>query len=312
MYDVQKALEFVKVVHEPFIELCDEFFLRKEKLVAKGWSSFLPILNSVYEFSLNEYQISELEKFECELCKQRMGKLVYESSWINDLYTKAEAKYQVSNNYIDRSLTSAEKSIKTLAYQDTEKYEAIRIKVIEQKDFERKKEIARFTKGYFKNYKNDNKKDRLEFYKLVMTDQLDSLGFKLDKTLSTKNAPIVAKNLIDSWKVGFYLHQDNFFQQYTMEKNRGYLDLSFGLIHDSNKGMKSSDRSKYVLFSFEILFPLQMLDFPKAYSEFHNLQELEVLLLAHIEMYSIIHDRFCELSIKGLANAKEKRVGIYR
>ena len=61
MHDVHKALEFVKVVHKPYIDLCDEFFLRKDKLKAMGWSSFLPPLNSVYEYSLNEQEIQELE-----------------------------------------------------------------------------------------------------------------------------------------------------------------------------------------------------------------------------------------------------------
>ena len=147
-----------------------------------------------------------------------MGKLVYESDWINALYTKANAKYELSGNYIDQSLISAEKVIKTMAYQDNKKYETIRSKIIEQIEIERKNEIARFSKGYFKDYKNDDKNDRLEFYKLVMTTQLESMGFKLDQSLSIKSVPIIAKDLTDRWKVGFFLVQDSFFQRYTMEK----------------------------------------------------------------------------------------------
>ena len=199
-----------------------------------------------------------------------------------------------------------------MASQESEKYEAIRKKVLEQQKIEREKEIARFSKGHYKNFKESDRKSRLEFYKFVMTTYLSDLGFSLDKTLSTKKLPIIAKDFMYGWKIGFYLILDSFLQHYSMDTDSGFLDLHFGLIHESNKAMKSSDRNKYVFFSFKRLFPIARFRFAQAYSEFHNLQELEVLLLAHIDMYSIIQDQFCELAKEALNKAKELKVGVFR
>lgn len=95
---MQGWAEFVKVVHEPFIALCDDFFHRKEEMLSRGWTSFTPILDCVNEFSLNRNQINELEKYECELCKTSLGKPVYESELINELYKQANEKYKLTNN----------------------------------------------------------------------------------------------------------------------------------------------------------------------------------------------------------------------
>ena len=112
LQNMQNWSEFVKVVHEPFIALCDDYFHRKEEMLSRGWTSFTPILDCVNEFSLNRNQINELEKYECELCKTSLGKLVYESELISELYKQATEKYRQTNNWLDQIYPYAYKAEK--------------------------------------------------------------------------------------------------------------------------------------------------------------------------------------------------------
>ncbi len=298
-------------VTKPLQRLGDGYFSRGQKLLNRGWTSFLPVLNSTEEFLATAEEVAELERFETELCLEHLGRYSYASEFWRNLQQASIIKNRETGDFLDLHFPAYNKRVKRMMSFEETRYTELRGNVISQVQRERNDEMQRHCLGCYKDYAEGEIKNRLIVYKRVMSEALQPYGFELDKSLSIPTSPVFAKAFLGPWKLAFSVDKNNLNEPVLTEGvNTGIVDVTFGLVHETNRGVQFKDLTKVLPFSLCKLFPVARYPFIPVYMRFTGLQELELIVLAHVAMYGIISSDFEALLEEGISNAVSKGVRI--
>ena len=178
-------------------------------------------------------------------------------------------------------------ALEKVQYSDRKRFEHECSKQKDEIRFCYENEALSKLKGYCDGLDARKKTARYSLYKRVMKEELKDLGFIKSKDLSTPNVFIYAKQIAEQWSIGFCVDKQNLNEPYS---HNFTLRLEYGLFHSSQKGSPNQDLP-YILFYNELFYPINVC-YQAAYEYGETLLDLELFLLAHIDMYKNIHSDF--------------------
>ena len=299
-----KNREFRANVCRPIIPMSEGFWERQKILIEAGWDSFVP------SFRLKE-AFCDKELLALERRASVGGKYAIAQGTIfpdpEDPLIKAVGEKRVIS-----TMSPCEGRLKQFMSHDIAGYLNFIKPYEEQQRHLRIREIERHSIGLYKKYENKPPAAaRLQLYKAVMMERTPELGFTYDKELSTSHTAVFSKAFIAPWRLSMLIET----RELTWVNPPGrpplspgmrewmpMLNFKFGLVHQSNRGAKDS-RALNLLFKCGWFFPVSAYPFHHFDKHFENLQELEVIILFHLKMYSIIQDAFEKALYEGLNSA---------
>jgi len=157
----------------------------------------------------------------------------------------------------------------------------------EEKQLEKRRlltiEAQRHASGLALSYAMD-KPDKLAFFYEVMTRELAPHGLEYTKRFSTKY-PVFSKELGNGWYLCWGLEDTDVFWVFG---NEGSLDLMVYVCHKTfGKTRLGLSKDDYFLrIRYEQIVP----SFPGAYRSFTNLDELELIVKAHVCLYGMVNE----------------------
>gem|GEM_PF-7060781 len=304
----EEARQLLASLGGALLPMADDYFTRGDLLERRGWHAFRPPLEGLHEFG-SEEEVAEYKHYRLDYARRSVGRGAYKSRYFDDLRRKAFEAYARSKDYVDQSFPALCRSVELLARDNKAVYEEKIARIRAAIEKARQEEIAEHCKGYYKEVDESRFEDRRVLYRRVLEGELAELGFVQDKSLSTRNKPIYAKPLLDDWKIGFTLEWQNFSNGYLKENDPtgGSLEMYFGLVQESNRGFVLGDYTKAVVYQFGYFFPtcVGCSISGDVYQEFRRYRELEVILLAHVDMYKIVQEPFEDLAREGLMRWKQ-------
>lgn len=144
-------------------------------------------------------------------------------------------------------------------------------------------EAQRHASGLALSYAMD-KPDKLAFFYEVMTRELAPNGLEYTKRFSTKY-PVFSKELGNGWYLCWGLEDTDVFWIFG---NEGSLDLIVYVCHKAfGKTRPGLSKDDYFLrIRYEQFVP----SFPGVYRSFTNLDELELIVKAHVRLYGMVNE----------------------
>ena len=293
--------EFTRIVCRPVIAVGEGSWNRMDMLVQSGWDSFMPALRLREEFCGKE--------------------LVARERKMSDVHgaTYPISHGTVSLDSIRASLALDEKEmsapgcnelLRKFRLDDEAKYVNFVRPYYEEREQLRAREIARHSIGLYQNYE-ETRPARLRLYKAVMKERAPVLGFAFDKGLSTSHTPVFSRDFIAPWRLCLLVDTRELTIEYVRAIGRGVwrfrgnsgasFDFRFGLVHQDNRGVKEENWALKLLFECAWFFPVANYPFHRFYKYFESLQEMEVVILFHLKMYSLIQQDFEKALYEGLS-----------
>jgi hypothetical protein len=278
------------------------FWGRQEILVQAGWNSFMPAFHLREAFC--DKELIDLER------KASAGGAIYAIGY-GAIFLDPEAPLmkELAEKRVVPTMSPCDGRLKQFMVNDTSRYLDF-IKPFEEELRKlRSGEIERHSIGLYKKY-DETPPSRLKLYKAVMKERARKLGFTFDKGLSTSHSPIFSKDFISPWRLCIRIEPREL--RWTkkpgpqlppaMHEWRPWLSFQFGLVHQENRGAKDSIESN-LLFECGWFSPIAAYPFHHCDRHFESLEELEVIILFHLKMYSLIQEDFEKCLYKGLDSA---------
>jgi hypothetical protein len=143
------------------------------------------------------------------------------------------------------------------------------------------KEVALHSSGLSHSY-SFTASGRCEFYVAVMKRDADSLGFALDYEKSSPNFPIFSMRTACGLDLCWVIEE---IDRFVMGHGEGDFRPTLELRYPAHAGpaLNATSRDFLVISYSEVIR-----DFAQAYCTFRNLDELEVIIKAHLRLYQAI------------------------
>ena len=142
-------------------------------------------------------------------------------------------------------------------------------------------EVPRHATGLAKDHSFD-KRGRYALYTAVMKREALPLGFRFDKTNSNLNYPVFSKEITADWDLCWTIDD---VKAFCWSPTQGNFEPHLGLRNRHSRGRLDKARAGEFLFiGYQHIVP----GFGNAYWTFHDLEELEAMIKAHLYFYSLM------------------------
>ncbi|MDX1453187.1 MAG: hypothetical protein R3183_11570 [Oleiphilaceae bacterium] len=299
-----QTVELLKQICSPLKVLAKSYHSRADYMAAKGWSSFQPSYNLPNEL-VDSSTLEELKLFEHDECIQELGKHSHSESFRTKLRLEAEELYANSGNELDLEYPSYTKYWRTIERYEPDRFYELIERIKQEFEIERRRELSAKTKGYARGYDESNPRHRKQIYRDIMDNEGGLLGFARDSAFSS-NQMIYSKPICGDWKVGFYIDSSNLLKKGrgASGKKVGKIEFYFSIVSIKNIHYDLSMMDSCITFIMNSLVPTGRLPKLYVYDSFRSLTELEVCLLAYLDMYASLQEQFESLALEGLNRAK--------
>jgi hypothetical protein len=143
-------------------------------------------------------------------------------------------------------------------------------------------EVKRHSTGLAGRYELGRREDRYKFFEVVMERNASSLGFEYDKVKSVKCRAIFTKKISDTWDLCWAIEEA---RQFYFSPMKGNFQLSLELRgRHVNGSLETAKPGTFLIIRFQNIIP----GFLRSYWEFFDFDQLEVIIKAHLYLYSLV------------------------
>jgi hypothetical protein len=287
-----------------FIPIGDALVLHFDSLISANYSAFFPYYQFEQSFCTTEEDIDIHIK-----CMTEEAKLTLGRPWPLSLRVSPEDRqYIFTSVYIDelckkRDLANGVPvSQLALVYPgelwraeiDPCKYKMVYARIWNKKSFDEQwaavrdeqrrrieSEVARHSTGLAGGYKFGEKKDRHQFFKIVMDRNAPLFGFEYDKSKSGAYRAIFTKQINGAWDLCWVIEE---LRQFCFSPTEGNFELSLEVRgRHLNGTVDNAEPGTFLIIRFQNIIP----GFLRSYWKFNSFDELETIIKAHLCLYSL-------------------------
>ena len=275
-------------------------------LQSAGFKAFQPYEDFFISFAANSDEVDLHHRIHLETVKTRLGKPWppvyirpeyhrqdwYKSRLLEELKLKRDRKNRtpeenLSHKYANgesawrRHIDPCERRLSYLRVNDRYEYEARWARVVEGMKAQVESEIKSSSTGISTQYTFDNG-GIYEFYTAVMERDASMLGFIRDSHRSSANSLTFSKSISNDWDLCWVFEIGDSLIQ---EAVGGIFEPHLEILHQ--KGRRSTVRSKPGEI-LQIRYDIIVEGFYSAYRKFKNLDDLEIIVKSHLNIYNLI------------------------
>jgi hypothetical protein len=141
-------------------------------------------------------------------------------------------------------------------------------------------ETTRHSSGLSRRF-SFGRSDRWKFYVAAMEQVAGPLGFCLDKQRSSVGAPVLTKDLAETFRLSWHIDPARFALNNLEGDFRPSLELRAVA---AEHGVGGNDPQRFLFISYDAA----VRDFAQAYCTFRSLDQLETIIKAHLMVYRLL------------------------
>jgi hypothetical protein len=284
-----KDIDWLSHVYGPLVCLAEQYRSYPSKMSALGWQQLATMESCLEELPFRN-KLPEYWTYLIEKAKQAYGWPLYQSDFLESRTKASQERVERSQNPLDDWITEFDRELHTCRFNRANEFQALKDKFDQELEQTLQHEMDTKLVGYSDGLDDNSINDRWKLLDRVVSLKLGIKSFVFDKMTAERGSRVYTKPLDNEWKLAIWLDDDSFTRIFNGTSRNASCGFWFGVVPNNLKINRWLMHERFKRISFIHAFPLVHSYLFCAYENFGNLRELELNLLANMDLFLLIVD----------------------
>jgi hypothetical protein len=299
------SFEQANVICRSLVVVGDKALEHVAELRRRGFAAFVPRAKFVEAFAESSEELEIHRRYVVEQAKELLGRpwtiriydedleRLYSSPFLQELRARRDqengvpvgelrARYSPEEALWRREIDPCRRRMVQCEVHDRAGYQERWAAMLDEERSALQMEAERHSTGSGRLPHTLDVAGRYRFFSATMERNAAELGFQLNKGKSRPSDPVLTRPIADDWVLSWIIDDK---QSFSAHPSHGFFAPTFGIRSDRVRGAGSRVESGE---SLTIRYSGIVPGFANGYWKFFDLDELETIIMAHLNLYGLI------------------------